>query len=222
MVSHPANFGGYRHYGSRDIDIPTIMVNLRQMRDITYMTVYAWSPTSTIFIFCKTHAMSCLFRKNFPGSAMKFLREWPHASWVRIYEKQVKNFCKSVRKHCREGEKEKKPPKNTAVAKCFTLNTNAITTEKKLKIKMQYKPANTSASTIMTLTIKKIHFNRVTRKHNNSTNWDIKRKTKTARKVLDNETWDFSTTCSEPKTNLNHTMQTFRSLPSFISAYSLK
>ena len=30
-------------------------------------------------------------------------------------------------------------------------------------------------------------------------NWDIKRKTKIARKLLDNETWDFSTTWSEPR-----------------------
>ena len=46
--------------------------------------------------------------------------------------------------------------KKKAIAEPFALHANAITTEKKLKIKMQYKLANTylkQASTIMILTI---------------------------------------------------------------------
>ena len=33
-------------------------------------------------------------------------------------------------------------------------------------------------------------------------NWDIKRKTKTARKLMDNETWVSSATCFKPKPKL--------------------
>ena len=72
MVSHPWKFDGYRHCGSGNINIPAIMINLPQMRDVTSMPVYACPLTSTIFIFCKAHGMPCLLHKHFPGSAMKF------------------------------------------------------------------------------------------------------------------------------------------------------
>ena len=52
-------------------------------------------------------------------------------------------------------------------------------------------------------------------------NWDIKRKT--ARKLLDNETWDFNATLSEPRHKLNPFYADFRSPPLFfVSAYGLK
>ena len=35
------------------------------------------------------------------------------------------------------------------------------------------------------------NYHRTTKKHSHDINWDIKRKTKTARKLLDNKTWDF-------------------------------
>ena len=48
------------------------------------------------------------------------------------------------------------------------------------------------------------HYHRTTKKHSHGINWEIKRKTKTVRKLLDNETWDFSgATWSESRPKLN-------------------
>ena len=49
----------------------------------------------------------------------------------------------------------------------------------------------------------KIHYYREFKKHEYEINWDIKRKTKTARKSLDNGTWEFSSTWTEPRPKMN-------------------
>ena len=54
---HPAKFGGHRHCGRGDINIPAIAVNLPQKWDIASETVYACPLIPSIFIFCK--AMTC-------------------------------------------------------------------------------------------------------------------------------------------------------------------
>ena len=50
---HPAKFGGHRHCGSGNINLPANTVILSQMRDICIYPL-----TSAIFIFCKAHGMS--------------------------------------------------------------------------------------------------------------------------------------------------------------------
>ena len=49
----------------------------------------------------------------------------------------------------------------------------------------------------------KIHYYREFKKHEYEINWDLKRKTKTARNSLDNGTWEFSSTWTEPRPKLN-------------------
>ena len=44
---------------------------------------------------------------------------------------------------------------------------------------------------------------RTTKKHPHTVNWDIKRKIKTVRKLLNNNTWDISATWSKPRPKLN-------------------
>ena len=59
MSQHPAKFGGHRHCGSGDINIPANTVILPQMRDIRYR-IYLL--TFAIIIFCKPHGMLCAKR----------------------------------------------------------------------------------------------------------------------------------------------------------------
>ena len=50
---------------------------------------------------------------------------------------------------------------------------------------------------------RKNHYPRTTKRHSHDSNWDFKRKTKTAKKFLDNEAWDFSATWCESRPKLN-------------------
>ena len=58
---HPAKFGGNRHCGSGNVNIPANTNILLQMRDIRD---YICPLTSTIIIFCKAHGMSCFTRAS--------------------------------------------------------------------------------------------------------------------------------------------------------------
>ena len=49
----------------------------------------------------------------------------------------------------------------------------------------------------------KNNYQKTTKKHSHDINWDMKRKTKRVRKLLDNETWYFSAICSERRPKLN-------------------